>query len=216
MREDFIGYRITLIGALFLTNLSFIDTYSMISISLRILFCTHLTQMLGKVQNPPETMIKSVVLILAQLSSTFALSSNTTSPLQHRVSCYPYSPLRVPPYPDHCLAAIGIIRNEAGFDDDRHWAPPTSHSSAVREWHYITCTVALTAKTATETDTFKPSFIDAAATRVLDRCVMQEKRDGGTTDIGPKHVFEVVVIRSDISLGHRISTSKESEILPEA
>ena len=161
-------------------------------------------------------MLQSILLVLVQLSSTLALSINTTSHLQGRASCYPYSPLLRPPNPDDCLAVIGIIRNEPGFDDDRHWVAPSAPWLAVREWRYSTCTVAIVAKTATVTDTFKPSFIDAAATRVLDHCVMQKRCDGGTSDVGPKHVFEVVVIRGDITLPPLISESKDSEILPEA
>ena len=161
-------------------------------------------------------MLKSIFFILAQLSSTFALSTDITFSLQRKASCYPYSPLLRPPNPDDCLAAIGLIRNESGFDDDRHWAPPYSRSNVVREWQYITCTVALTAKAATVSDNFKPYILDVAAKKVLDRCVVQEKRDGGSTDVGPKLVFEVVVIRGDITNGHPISAPNGSEILSEA
>ena len=146
--------------------------------------------------------------LLLLFSPIIAMTINNTNTTTIPAILGRRRPVCFPPSPDvrrllgpSCLAALELLGDEIDFDSPRTWIYNAPSLLPMRKWAQGECVIALSAKDppvrGSVHDVFAPLEIAMLARVIMQRCVFDWSQAGGYGLVGPRQVFEVLVVDKD-------------------
>ena len=82
-------------------------------------------------------------------------------------------------------------------DEDRLWSIPRTDHYILGRWQHGNCSIKVAGRTRTAEDWFSLKEVAELARDIIRECVGRRVHSGGRMKVGPKKVFNVVVMHKD-------------------
>ena len=127
----------------------------------------------------------------------FQPSNSSTNSLSVVASCFDAEQGIKPIQAYACQIARNTIRQIPNVGEDLLWSVPKEGIQILGHWEHGTCVIEVAGWTPTAEDWFSLNEVVVRAGDIIRDCVGRRVHLGGRMAVGPKKVFQVIVLHKD-------------------